>query len=723
MLIMPERYLEAIIKYLAGRDYQPLKLRQLARRMGVADADYDAFRDSVKRLRDAGRVVLGPKRDLSLPPMGGRVAGVYRANPRGFGFVIPTEANAHGDLFIAEGDSLDAITGDTVVARVQKRGRRAGKSIYNGRIVEVLERGNNRFVGALERADGPKPFWFVTPQGRAMTDPIVVDDIGPAGKAGEKVVVEIVRYRRGTDLAHGVIVESLGRAGRIDVETLAAIREHGLPDAFDDEALAEARAAVEAFDPAGDSDGREDFTAWTVVTIDPDDARDYDDAISIRPRDGGGVTLGVHIADVAHFVPDGSALDAEARGRGNSVYFPRKVVPMLPEVLSNGVCSLQEGQRRYVKTALIDYDGAGDVTGGRLANGIIRSTRRLTYKQAQGILDGQTGGFAAEVVRLVREMGELARRIERRRRKAGMLHLDLPEVELKLTDDGRIADVVPADDSYTHTVIEMFMVEANEAVARQLDKLEVPFLRRIHPESDVDGNKHLNEFVRACGVKVPKSLSRQDMQRLIESVRGRPMSYAVNLALLKTFQRAEYSPMSVGHFALASECYCHFTSPIRRYPDLTVHRLVDRHLRGGAGDAPDVGELTELAKHCGFTERRAAAAEDGLRTLLVLQMLAEHVGEPFEGVVTGVTSFGVFVQSAKYLVEGLVRLEDLGDDWWEPEPARGVVVAQRSGRQVRMGDAVRTRIMAVDLDRRQLELALLPTKKPKAPRKRRRAKK
>ncbi len=717
---MSERYMQAIVQYLDDKHYQPTKVRQLARRMGVADNDYAVFRDSVKQLHDSGRVVMGPKNVLSLPAMGSRVVGVYRGSARGFGFITPSEPNTHGDLYVPAGENLDAVTGDTVLARVIKRGKQAGKMIYQGRIVNVVARGNSRFVGELARAEKGEPFWFVSPQGRNYTDPIVIDDVGPAGKAGEKVVVEIVRYGSGENLAHGVIVETLGAGGPIDVETLAMIREHGLPDAFEEDVLAEARAAVASFDCQADaSDDREDLTDWTVVTIDPVSARDYDDAISITPRKGGGFRLGVHIADVAHFVPVGSALDVEASARGNSVYFPRKVVPMLPEILANGVCSLQAGQVRFVKTALIDYDAEANVVGARIANAKIRSRQRLTYEEAQGILAGNVGGYERPVVDLVRAMETLAKRVEARRRRAGMLHLDLPEVELVFSDAGAVTGVVPADQSYTHTIIEMFMVEANEVSARRLEKLDVPFMRRIHPEGDATATKHLREFVKACGLKIPRDLTRQDMQALIDSVRGLPESYAVNLALLKTFEKAEYSPLQMGHFALASRCYCHFTSPIRRYPDLLVHRLLDMDIRGRlkSESHPDTSALAELGRQCSYTERRAERAGRELRALLVLHMLAEHVGEQFEAVVTGVTSFGVFAELVAYRVEGLIALSDLGDDWWEPDPARGVVAAQRSGRRIQLGDLAKVRIVSVDLARRQMNLALVPSANPKASRK------
>ena len=520
-----------------------------------------------------------------------------------------------------------------------------------------------------------------------------------------KVVVEITKYPEPGQLPVGVIVEEIGPAGPLAVETRGIILAHGLAEEFTEEVLEEARAAVASFD-SEDAAGREDLTALTIITIDPDTARDYDDAISIQVNSDNTLTAGIHIADVSHFVPEGGALDDSARSRATSVYFPRKVLPMLPEVLSNGVCSLQEGVNRFCKSAFITYDQDAKVVKTRVAETVICSTKRLTYTQAQDICDGKKDGYASEVVELVGNMLTLARRIQARRERDGMLRLDLHDVELVLDDQDRVIDVEPEDDAYTHTIIEMLMVEANEAVARLFDSLNRPVIRRVHPAPDPQGEKKFKTFVRAAGHKIPANLTVKDMQDLLASVAGKPESKAVNLALLKTMQRAEYSPMKIGHFALASDAYCHFTSPIRRYPDLTVHRMVAEHCRGNLDTRPpeDVSALVALAEACTSAAERADAAEKELTQLLVLQLLAKKLGEVFDGVVDGVTNFGIFVELPKYGIEGLIRLEDLGDDWWEVSAKTGKVIGERSGRVFRIGDTLRVRIVAVDVAARQLNL-------------------
>ncbi|HUU82742.1 MAG TPA: ribonuclease R [Phycisphaerae bacterium] len=710
----PERFADRIVRHLARKGYRPQKVEKLARDMGIADAEYGDFRKAVKGLMKTGRVVMGSASALTLPDPPRTVVGRFRLNPKGFGFVIPDTPNSHGDLFVPPGEAGGAITGDMVSARVLKRGRRGGKMICEGRIVEIVKRGQSRFVGELCRE---LQRWFVRPDGNTLHAPIFVGDSGAKGaRAGDQVVVEIVEYPSERRDARGVITKVLGKRGAPGVDTLSIIYQYQFPQEFPQEVRDQAGRAVASYNAEEAARGRDDLRDLTIITIDPDDARDFDDAISVTQLKKGRLELGVHIADVSHFVQPGNALDTEARERANSVYFPRLVIPMLPEVLSNGVCSLQENQPRLTKSVFVTYDAGGRRVASRFANTVIRSARRLTYRQATQILAGKVGRHPKKVVALIRQMESLARTIQQRRRADGMLVLDLPEVEVVFDDDGAVAGIQPSDTSFSHTIIEMFMVEANEAVAELLAGLHVPCLRRVHAPPEETGAEALSRFLQALGLPPVKTMQREALQPLLERVKGRPESFAVNLAILRSLERAVYAPTSEGHFALASEDYCHFTSPIRRYPDLTVHRLLDGYLRGQIKkrrmppDLPTLQEVEELGLHCSRNERRAEAAERELKLVYVLRLLEKEIGSEHDGIITGVTNFGMFVQLPQYLVEGLLRFADLADDWWEVDAEAGCVVGQRTGRRLKIGDVLRVRIAAVDIADRELDLA--PAEKP-----------
>ncbi len=768
---MPLRYTRRLMDHLRHETYIPGPADRLAEELGVEAAERSVFQEAVQQLAAEGSLVIDAAGKLKLPAIGDEVVGTFKKNPRGFGFVKPETHFREGDLFIPPDCTADALTGDTVRVQVVRSMRR-GEADTTGRIVEVLKRKRKSFTGELVSRAGK---WLVFPDGKELTAPVVVPDAGAKyAKAGDKVVVELLHYPEGDMLAEGVVVRVLGEAGLPDVETQAVIAAYDLPGEFSEECIQQAREATQRYDEEsarGEKEGfpdREDLRNEFIITIDPPDAKDYDDAISIKKTDDGW-ELGVHIADVARFIPPGTPLDEEAKQRGNSVYLPRLVIPMLPELLSNGICSLQEGVIRFTKSAFMKYDRDGKIRPGgaggeRCAATIIKSAKRLTYLEAQALIDGDlreavkhaSGGgtgpkYTDQLIATLREMNTLSRAILQRRRQQGMIHLELPDVNLVFDELGHVIDAEKEDDAYTHTLIEMFMVEANEVLARLFEGVGVPLLRRVHPEPTPGDNAELQMYARVAGYKIPKSPTREELQSLLESTAGTGAARAVHMAVLRTLTRAEYSPALIGHFALASAAYAHFTSPIRRYADTTVHRALTEYLRltdngknrprsdddkRRLGEklreskmCPDEETLVQIGRHISTTEDNAESAERDLRQFLILQLLQNHLGESFDGIVTGVTPNGIFIQLDKYLADGMIKVIDLptgregrpqnqgrgdggggggggGPGRWRIDQRTGALVHEQTGRSFNIGDRLSVQIAAIDLALRKMDLAV-----------------
>lgn len=733
---MPLRYTARILDHLAREGGREASIHDLARAVRADGDDKDILRESVQALVEAGRLEEHNER-VQLPKMAAEVVGVYRSTRRGFGFVIPTDPYREGDVFIPIGANGGAISGDTVRCEVAARqGWKRGSP--SGRVSSVLEQGQTTFAGTVQHKRGT---WLVEPDGRLLRDPIIIRDPGAKNiKVGDKVVFDLLVPPNGDYYGEGVVTEVLGIAGEPDVETAAVIASYGLRTDFSPEIMNEARAAAGLVEEVGDC--REDIRSLVTFTIDPPDAKDFDDAISLTWDETiEEWELGIHIADVSHFVRPGTPLDEEARARGNSTYLPRLVLPMLPEVLSNGVCSLQEGVDRCAKSVFVQLDRKGRVQGTRFRSTIINSDKRFTYLEAQAYIDGDEKGArkesrtetvpSKEVLAAVQHANTLARVIRKRRQKNGMIVLSLPESVLKFDEDGRVEDVQQEDDAYTHTIIEMFMVEANEAIARLFDSMNVGVLRRVHPEPALEDLANLRTMAAAAGFSVPDDPNRYDLQQLLDATRDHESARAVHFAVLRTLTKAEYSPAAVGHFALASDHYAHFTSPIRRYPDLNVHRGLEAYIEQTENGAVRYTgrkrvqlerrmqddtrllpqeDLIALGRHCSDTEGNSTAAERSLREFLVLQHLADHyLGEELPAVISGFNAGGMWVSLDRFLVDGQVTWENFGDsgrERWVEIEGQGRIVAKNSGAVIAIGDPMVVQVIRVDMASRHLELML-----------------
>ncbi len=635
------------------------------------------------------------------------IIGTFRRTQSGSGYVRPkTTGSAKPDrkldILIPKSRTQDASNGDTVRIRIlskEVQGRTAGE------IVEIVERATNRFVGKYDDYAGESK---VQIDGRVFREAIPVGDPGAKSVvAGDKVVVEMISFPSHFSPGEGVIVEVLGKKGTPGIDTLSIIREFGLPDAFEEEVLENAREQAAAFDEAIGS--RRDLTNDTIITIDPVDARDFDDAISLHRDDKGHWQLGVHIADVSHFVPQKSALDWEAKDRATSVYLPDRVIPMLPEIISNHLASLQPDKLRYAKTCFIEFDPEGVPMHADYTSSAIKSCRRFAYEEVDEYLadpPAWTEKLTPAVHSLLGRMHELAMILRKRRLSRGAMELTLPETKIDLDKDGEVCGAHLVKNTVSHQIIEEFMLAANEAVARMLSQAKVNFLRRVHEPPDPRKLRSLTTFVRELGIPCESLESRFEVKRVIAAVAGQPEEHAVNYAVLRSMQKAIYSPADEGHFALNSEDYCHFTSPIRRYPDLTVHRQLDA-LVAGKKQKDDFMTMSLLADHCSEREQRAQKAERELTKVKLLTYLNSRVGTQFEAVVTGVEQFGLFAMGTGLPAEGLIHIDTMQDDYYDFDSDTHTLMGRRTGKRYRLGDILLVEVAHVDVDARELDFRLL----------------
>jgi ribonuclease R len=713
---------EQILALLSRKDYRPLNKNDIAKKLGVSGGARVALRKTLRDAERAGEIARIRKDCYVLPAEADLVTGKLSIHPVGYGF-LTSEKSGEADVFIAAENVGTAMHGDRVVARLSPEapaGRIKGRR--EGRVIRILERAHDTVVGTLQRS---RNFYYVVPD-----DPRFVHDIyvgPPAGQpqdprsdtaaaVGDKVVVRLEDWQSRHVNPEGEIIEVLGPASAPGVDVLSIIRKYHLPTEFPADVLEQADRIPEAVE-AQQIAGREDLRNQFIVTIDPDDARDFDDAINVEKLANGGWQLGVHIADVAAYVEPGSALDREARLRGNSVYLPDRVIPMLPERLSNGVCSLKPKVDRLTHSVFIQFDKRGVAKSARFAQSVIRSAHRLTYKEAYAILTSPPRDRLGERLHLAWELAALLRR---KRFQHGALELDFPEVKVRVDEHGKPVRLERVENDESHQLIEEFMLVANEAVARELKKRAIPTVYRVHENPDPEKLAEYREFALSFGYKVGDLTNRAELQRLLAELSGKPEEQALKVGLLKSLKRARYDPLPLGHYGLAKTNYLHFTSPIRRYADLVVHRALGRDaaLRrpDGAARRPyhlGMAEITSIAEHISSTERNAADAEIDAALMKKLeffqQQLAGRNPQIFSASVVDVRNYGLMVELPDALVTGLIHVSSLTDDFYVFEPARHQLIGRRSRKRFKAGDKLSVFVARVDVFKRQVDFAIAPS--------------
>lgn len=660
-----------------------------------------SLRQVLKELCGEGLIVSDGNGRYGTPEQMGAFEARVKANPQGYAFLIPAGcAEREHDYFVPRKRLNGALNGDEVLA-VPLRG-----ADDEAVILRILKRGKQRIVGALQVE---RHAAYVLPDDRAFDSDVYIPlSLLNGAQDGDKVVAEITSYPKGKPV-DGKIVEVLGRDGDFFTEEEAILRSYGYENAFPE--YVEDTAQKVAGQPV-DVGGRLDLRSLLTVTIDGADTRDIDDAVSLEVK-GGKYILGVHIADVSHYVKHGGCIDKEAYRRGTSVYFPDRVLPMLPKALSNGACSLNPNEDRYALSCFITFTSNGNRTGYELRESVIRSDRKMTYDEVTEILDGdgradEESGASPEIVQTIREMGKLCLILEQRRKEAGEVSLDVKEAHIYLDERGEI--VIPDyERTLSHRLIEQFMVAANEAVAEFAERNKAPFLYRVHEKPAPEKANLLHGFLRDLGLNArfdPEEARPVDYQRVLNAVADKPYCSVVNKVMLRSMQKARYCEKNLGHFGLASACYCHFTSPIRRYPDLFIHRVLKCILHGDLGGAREkyAPLAVKAAIDTSERERQADAAERDVDDLYKLAYMSERIGEEYDAVISGVIESGIFAELAN-TVEGMVRIESLPQDGYEYYTEKFLLKGKRHS--FRIGDPVRVKVAGCDLGARRIQFVLV----------------
>jgi len=688
---------------LMGEEDRPLLVREILRHLGRQAEERRKTRDLLRGLAEEGKVVRIRGNRYGLPLKMNLVVGKVKCHPDGYGFVIP-EAAGEGDVFISPRNLKEAMHGDRVVARVEsvrKKGR-------EGKVIRILERQFHKVVGKFMKA---KNYSYIIPEDERILQEVYIPE-GETKRArpNQIVVAEITRYPTERARPEGRVTNILGYPDDPEVEPQIILHKYDLPQRFSSAASREARS-LPLIPSLHEWKDRIDLREIPTFTIDGEKARDFDDAVSIEGEQDGGMKLYVSISDVSHYVKEGSALDEEAFLRGTSVYFPDRAIPMFPPELSNEICCLHPRVDRLAMTVELKYDGNGERRGVRFYPSVIRSHERLTYTIVKRVLvdeDVELRKKFGHLLPSLERMADLSQRLRMRRMKRGAIDFDLPEPEIILNLQGVTEEIIRAERNLSHQIIEEFMIAANEAIAHFIEESGSPFIYRVHEPPQQGAMDEFRRFVSHLGYKMRKDSdpSPKSLQKILFEVKGKPEEKVVNNILLRSMKWAKYSAKNEGHFGLASDGYTHFTSPIRRYPDLMVHRLLKKVLSKKEGKVSEE-ELAKKADHLSQRERVAMEAEREILDRYRVRFMKEKTGEVFEGIISGVTAFGFFVELKDVFVEGLVRVTSLHDDYYQYHEKKYCLMGQRTHKTFRIGDEVVVRVDRVDVERRHIDFGLI----------------
>ena len=695
--ILKERK-ERILAYMESEGYVPIKRRDMRAMLSVPQEDREKFESLINELIAEGRVFETKKGKLASPKDLQMATGTFIGHARGFGFVTPDAGGE--DIFIPASETMGAMQKDRVLYKMLHKAEKGKKA--DGVIVRILERGQQRIVGTFEA--GSKGYGFVVADDKKIAKDIFISRENTKGAVtGHKVVVEITDYGEDRRNPEGKVIEILGHINDPGVDILSVIRRYELAVEFPEEVYAEIEHLGTEVAEA-DKKGREDLRDLLTITIDGADAKDLDDAVSLKRLGNGNFELGVHIADVSHYVRENTALDKEAYARGTSVYLVDRVIPMLPHKLSNGICSLNPHVDRLALSCLMEVNGRGEVVSHRILESVINSDYRMTYTAVREILEDGTPALLeqyAEILPMLEDMEELRQILGEKRRKRGSVNFDLPESKIILDENGKPIDIKPYEKSIATNMIEEFMLVCNETIAENSFWQEMPFMYRSHQEPDEDKLEKMEQFLRGFGYYLRKKdgeIHPRELQKVLQKAEDTDEERIITRMVLRSMMQARYTAENGGHFGLAAKYYCHFTSPIRRYPDLENHRMIKKMLHGELDEKASAyyrRKMPDWAKHCSKQERVAEDAERDTDALKKVEFMEDKVGQIYEGIISGVTNWGIYVELPN-TIEGMVALSQMDDDYYEFDEKKMLVFGKRTKKSYRLGDKVVVSVAKVD---------------------------